>query len=90
MSQYPWGAQSPVKRVEAVEKQLTAIEKKKSAAIEAHKVKMEGIDKIEKGLKSDLRQAQNAVEKEATEQAKAAASTHPGPMPNAEVVSTVI
>ena len=74
MAQYPWGAQTPSKRVASVEKQIAAVEKKKKAATDAHASKMAEFDVTEKALKADLRQAQNVLDREEKDQVKAAAS----------------
>lgn len=74
MAAYPWGAQSPAKRVATVERQIASNEKKKAAAVEAHNAKIAGFDEVDKGLKADLRQAQNILDREERDQIKANAS----------------
>jgi hypothetical protein len=72
---YPWGAQSPVKRVSALEAQIKANESKKEAAVKRHREEVRVLDETDRGLRADLRTAQVVVERERSEANASAASS---------------
>ena len=66
---YPWGTQLPVKRTADLRRQLTALEKKRDATIEAHRKALASFEDQERLLKADLKVASGFAEKHLREQA---------------------
>lgn len=71
---YPWGSQSPAKRVSALEGNIVANDKKRSAAIESHKARIAEIDEADRQFRSDLKAANIIVDRERREATSAAAA----------------
>jgi hypothetical protein len=71
---YPWGSQSPAKRVSALESNIQANDRKRAAAIESHKARIAEIDEADRQFRSDLKAANVIVDRERREATSAAAA----------------
>lgn len=71
---YPWGPQAPTKRVDAIKRQITTNDQKRTDQIEAHRKRIAEIDDTDRQLKKDLAAAQAVVDREHREAMSAAAA----------------
>lgn len=71
---YPWGSQTPTKRVDALKRQISANDQKRTDQVESHRKRIAEIDETDRQLKKDLGAAQTIVDREHREAMSAAAA----------------